>query len=73
MNLKSKAFWLNIIAITLAVIGYFADKGMFPNWAPWFGLLVVVLNMVSGMIQSNTVTKLRKENTQYKNRMNQPK
>ncbi len=64
--LKSKFFWLNVIAILLAIIQYFTDNKMFTSWAPWEGLAVVILNMIAGMIQGNTVKKLKKENAVYK-------
>ena len=56
---KNKFFWLNIIAIVLAAIQYFVDKGMFENLIPWFGLAVIILNMVAGMIQGNSLMKTK--------------
>jgi hypothetical protein len=72
MNFKSGALWLNVIAIILIVLQY-TIANFNPAWVVYEGLAVVVLNAIAGMIQSNTVTKLKKENTMYKNRMNQPK
>lgn len=72
MNFKSKAFWLNVFAIILLVLQY-SISNFSKDWVVYEGLAVVVLNAIAGMIQSNTVTKLKKENTMYKNRMNQPK
>ena len=56
---KNKFFWLNLIAIVLAAIQYFVDKGMFENLIPWFGLAVIILNMVAGMIQGNSLMKTK--------------
>ena len=72
MNFKSGALWLNVIAIILLVLQY-TMTNFNQSWVVYEGLAVVVLNAIAGMIQSNTVTKLKKENTAYKNRMNQPK
>jgi len=72
MNFKSKAFWLNVFAIILLVLQY-SISNFSKDWVVYEGLAVVVLNAIAGMIQSSTVTKLKKENTAYKNRMNQPK
>lgn len=57
--LKSKWFWLNVIAIVLAVIQYFIDNQMFVDWLPLEGLVIVILNMVAGMIQSQQVAQLK--------------
>jgi uncharacterized membrane protein len=72
VNFKSKALWLNVIAIILLVLQY-SISNFSKGWVVYEGLAVVVLNAIAGMIQSSTVTKLKKENTAYKNRMNQPK
>ena len=72
---KSKWLLLNIIAVALAIIGYFFSNNMFTSALPWFGLAVVILNMIAGMIQGNTVSGLKKTVIEYKNKMimNQPK
>ena len=72
MNFKSKAIWLNLIAIILLVLQY-SISNFSKGWVVYEGLAVIVLNAIAGMIQNSTVTKLKKENTAYKNRMNQPK
>jgi len=72
MNFKSGALWLNVIAIILLVLQY-TMTNFNQAWVVYEGLAVVVLNAIAGMIQSNKVTMLKKENTVYKNRMNQPK
>ena len=56
---KSKFFWLNLIAIALAIIQYFVNNEMFVDLIPWFGLAVVILNMVAGMIQGNALMKTK--------------
>jgi len=58
---KSKWFWLNVIAVVLAVIQYFISNEMFVNLLPWFGLVVVILNMIVGMLQSVQLQKLKKQ------------
>jgi hypothetical protein len=57
--LKSKFFWLNLIAILVLVIQYFITNEMFPAWAAYLSLAVVVLNAVAGMLQGNQVAKLK--------------
>jgi len=57
--LKSKFFWLNVIAIVIATIQYFIDNQMFVEWIKWEALIVVILNMIAGMIQATTVSKLK--------------
>jgi len=64
--LKSAWFWLDVIAVALAILQYFIANKMFTQWIAWEGLGVVVLNMIAGMIQGNTVTSLKKENMTLK-------
>jgi hypothetical protein len=72
--LTSAWFWLNLIAIALAVLQYFLDNQMFTDWIKWEGLGIVVLNMLAGMIQGQTVTKLKSQVNECKARFNyQPK
>ena len=61
--LKSRFFWLNLIAIVLLVIQYFIQNEMFPQWVAWEGLVIVVLNAIAGMIQNQQVVTLKQKNT----------
>jgi hypothetical protein len=58
---KSKFFWLNLIALVLLVINYFIENGMFPNFLTWWGLAVVILNAIAGMIQNTQLMKAKNE------------
>ncbi|MDD5510617.1 MAG: hypothetical protein PHI12_07405 [Dehalococcoidales bacterium] len=60
--LKTKWFWLNLIAIIILVIQYFVSNEMFPQYVAWEGLVLVVLNAIAGMIQSGQNTALKKQN-----------
>ena len=78
--LKSRFFWLNLLAICVLIIQYFINNQMFPSYIGWEGLALVVLNAIAGMLQSNTVTLLKNvypdwkaSVTGYKNKMNQRK
>jgi len=57
----TKWFWLNMIAVIVAVIQYFINNDMFTAWLPWEGLALVILNMIAGMIQSGQVARLKGE------------
>lgn len=59
--LKSKFFWLNIIAIVVLIIQYFIDNEMLAEYVKWEALAVVVLNAIAGMIQSQQTTTLKKQ------------
>lgn len=65
---KSKFFWLNLIAVLVLVIQYFITNEMFPAWAAYFSLAVVILNAIAGMLQSQQMTtlKLKLKTTQDK-------
>jgi hypothetical protein len=59
--LKSKFFWLNVIAIALLVLQYAANNSMVPaSWVKYESLAVVVLNAIAGMIQANAIRKLKR-------------
>lgn len=58
--LKSKIFWLNLIALVILVLQYAIDNNLVPaEWVPIEALIVVVLNAIANMITSNQVTGLR--------------
>lgn len=61
--LKSKFFYLNLIAVVLLGVQYAANNTMIPrSWLPYEGLLVVVLNGIAGILQGQQVTKLKARN-----------
>jgi flagellar motor component MotA len=57
--LKSRFFWLNLIAIIILIVQYLIDNNSLPDYAKWEALFIVVLNAIAGMIQSNEVAKLK--------------
>jgi uncharacterized membrane protein YjfL (UPF0719 family) len=57
--LKSKFFWLNLIAIIIMIIQYLIDNNSLPDYAKWEVLGIVILNAIAGMIQSAEVAKLK--------------
>jgi len=70
--LKSKALWLNVIAIIIMVIQYLENWPKNPaDWVIWEGLAVVVLNAIAGMVQSQTNATLKLENKTLKIQMEQ--
>jgi len=78
INWKSKALWLNVIAIVVMILQYLLNLPTNPaTWVAWEGLGVVVLNAISGMIQSgnfnNAKAQLKACGTPYRNKFNQPK
>ena len=56
---QSKFFWLNLIALVLLIVNYFLSNDIFPNFNVWWGLIVVVLNAIAGMIQATQVARLK--------------
>lgn len=56
---KSKFLWLNLIALVVLVITYLIDNDLFPQFTTWFGLALVVLNAIAGMLQTQTISKLK--------------
>jgi hypothetical protein len=56
----SKWFYLNLIAVVTLIVTYFINNQMFPNLLGWFGLVIVILNAIAGMIQSQQLYKLKK-------------
>ena len=58
--MKSKFFYLNLIAILLLVIQYSINNNLAPaKFVPYETLAVIVLNAIAGMIQSQQVAKLK--------------
>lgn len=58
--LKSKWFWLDLIALIVAAVQYLGQwPGNTAVWLFWEGLVLVILNMIAGMIQSAQVATLR--------------
>jgi membrane protein YdbS with pleckstrin-like domain len=60
--LKSKFFWLNLIALAILIVQYFVTNQMFTQWLAWEGLAIVVLNAIAGMIQTQQVVELKAQN-----------
>jgi hypothetical protein len=58
--LKSRFFWLNLIAILILVITFAVDNSLFTGmWVSIAGLIIVVLNAIVGMIKSQEVKALK--------------
>jgi hypothetical protein len=56
---KSKFFYLNLIAVAVLVIQYVITNQLFPAWAGYFSLAVVILNAIAGMIQGQQIANLK--------------
>ena len=57
--LKSKFFYLNLIALLVLALQYIIQNNMFRQYLAYEGLAVVLLNALAGMIQGQQVTKLK--------------
>lgn len=64
--IKSKFFWLNLLAIIALIIEYFIDNNLFTNYIAWEGLALVVINAISGMISSSENKAVKSENIALK-------
>jgi len=65
--LKSKFFWLNIIALVILTVQYTMKFSMLPDsWLPLEGLVLVLLNAIAGMLQSQQLSKAKAEIVQLK-------
>ena len=57
--IKSKFFYLNLIALLVLALQYIIQNNMFRQYLAYEGLAVVLLNALAGMIQGQQVTKLK--------------
>ena len=57
--MKSKFFWLNVIAIIILIVQYFIQNQTFPQWVAFEGLAIVVLNAIAGMIQGQQIATMK--------------
>ncbi len=68
--LKSKFFWLNLIAILIEVAQYCITSSLFPEYTVLIttiiGFLTVISNAIAGMVQSSQVTQLKSQLKQLK-------
>ena len=71
--LKSKFFWLNLIAILALIIQQLINNNLLPQYGVYEGIAIAVLNAIAGMIQGNNLMQTKKTLTAYRNKMNQPK
>ena len=57
--LKSKFFWLNLIAIAVLIIQQLINNNLLPQYGVYEGIAIAVLNAVAGMIQGQQVTMMK--------------
>jgi hypothetical protein len=57
--LKSKAFWINILAIIAVVIQYLLTNGIAKQWATYEGIALALITAITTQIQGNAAAKLK--------------
>ena len=67
--MKSKFFWLNLIAVLALVVQQVIDKNLLPQWGTLEGIVLVVLNAVAGILQGQQVYQLKKSVKYFKSQV----
>ena len=57
--LRSKFFWLNLIAVLVLIIQQIIDNNLLPQYGVYEAIAISVLNAIAGMIQGQQVAGLK--------------
>ena len=58
--LKSKALWVNVVAVIIVAIEYIINNNVLPIYVVWEGLALAIFNAIAAALATEKLTKLKK-------------
>jgi hypothetical protein len=58
--LKSKVFWVNIVAIIIVAIQYLINNNILPDYVVWEGLALAIFDAIAAALSSQKLDTLKK-------------